>query len=696
MNLISGRSMAREQKALGSRSVRRGLLGTTLIEVLVTIVVFLVGILAIAQIFPGGVKILNRTRNTSMAVAMAKSQLEMMAAKPELVPEQILPLEIVNVGGVYTPVENPMHASTDFNPLTTGGISITGEALGTARNWQQVSGPNVFRRIVGEGHAIPTPRLLSTDLTSTTAQYGSLVTLELGPPDHRAGEALPGRFSVYSRDMSVRLVRSNADLANIRDYEFGVLNPSNGQAVIVFPARPTSYPSSRIDAFRVSFSAIVQTATGTTVRKVKNEVYVIPADDNLYHALPIATFPPLNLVSGEALNAIDPNSVRISRVYNEILGTATFSPLDPYTFKTVNARVGMYLFNPAVSQQMEERVGVPRSVPLVRFDYDLRDWRILHEDFRISESSPSNLTKVVRLSMPSIATNSVAGSDARANPSHDQIVSGTDSPNSGMEDVYVANNNAVAGANTTNADNVLVIDTLTGGQLLESFNGQPTMRIDKSAGTISFLDVTPNAGDAGLHAAMVFPDGSQQVTSITGRNLRIYYMVRGNWAVQLSRSAAKYSSSSVQPVGGEFYVGGSGALGGLPTRLYFPAMDANRKVSIGQIRYTYTGPSGVAEGVLEGAEFQVKYRTGSDTILVPMPSVDIRDVVASATGLSQGEFSVRDVTGISILAKVFNNFGTLRLGTDAVLNQSNEFNKYLAEWNVVTKETYLPRGAAIR
>ena len=110
MNLISGRSMACEQKALGSRSVRRGLLGTTLIEVLVTIVVFLVGILAIAQIFPGGVKILNRTRNTSMAVAMAKSQLEMMAAKPELVPEQILPLEIVNVGGVYTPVENPMHA----------------------------------------------------------------------------------------------------------------------------------------------------------------------------------------------------------------------------------------------------------------------------------------------------------------------------------------------------------------------------------------------------------------------------------------------------------------------------------------------------------------------------------------------------------------------------------------------------------
>ena len=45
MNLISGRSMAREHKALGSRSVRRGLLGTTLIEVLVTIVVFLVGIL---------------------------------------------------------------------------------------------------------------------------------------------------------------------------------------------------------------------------------------------------------------------------------------------------------------------------------------------------------------------------------------------------------------------------------------------------------------------------------------------------------------------------------------------------------------------------------------------------------------------------------------------------------------------------
>ena len=37
--------------------------GTSLIEVLVVIVVFMVGILAIAQIFPGGFKILAKTRD---------------------------------------------------------------------------------------------------------------------------------------------------------------------------------------------------------------------------------------------------------------------------------------------------------------------------------------------------------------------------------------------------------------------------------------------------------------------------------------------------------------------------------------------------------------------------------------------------------------------------------------------------------
>ena len=49
-----------------------------------------------------------------------------------------------------------------------------------------------------------------------------------------------------------------------------------------------------------------------------------------------------------------------------------------------------------------------------------------------------------------------------------------------MEDVFVVNNTMVPGANTVGADNMLVVDVATGGQLLESYNGTPTMKIVKS------------------------------------------------------------------------------------------------------------------------------------------------------------------------------------------------------------------------
>ena len=51
-------------------------LGTTLVEVLVVIVVFLVGILAVIQIFPKGYQILLLTRGKSVSQALARDTME--------------------------------------------------------------------------------------------------------------------------------------------------------------------------------------------------------------------------------------------------------------------------------------------------------------------------------------------------------------------------------------------------------------------------------------------------------------------------------------------------------------------------------------------------------------------------------------------------------------------------------------------
>lgn len=79
-----------------------------------------------------------------------------------------------------------------------------------------------------------------------------------------------------------------------------------------------------------------------------------------------------------------------------------------------------------------------------------------------------------------------------------------------------------------------------------------------------------------------------------------------------------------------------------------------------------------------------------------MPSVDIRDVIPGAIGFAQGEQSVAGVQGISILAKAFNNPNAFSLGPNAVTNQTGPFREFQGEYNIVTKETFLPRGGTVR
>ena len=134
--------------------------GTTLIEILVVIVVFLVGILAIAQIFPGGIKIMNHSRNTAMGVALSRSELELLKSRPDLVPGEVVPIKMTLIAGVYVPVADPTWLSTEYSPAVTG-INQNGIAIEAGRAWQLVSGPNTTRRVIGETHKIPAPKLLS-------------------------------------------------------------------------------------------------------------------------------------------------------------------------------------------------------------------------------------------------------------------------------------------------------------------------------------------------------------------------------------------------------------------------------------------------------------------------------------------------------------------------------------------------------
>ncbi len=662
--------------------------GTTLIEVLVVIVVFLVGILAIAQIFPGGVKILNKSRNNSMAIGLLRSELELLKSRPGVVPGEVVPIRMTLVGPIYVPVEDPTWSSTEYSPAATG-IDASGVALGSGRAWQLVSGANTTRRIVGETHNITAPKLLSPDGTSVTAPFGSLAMLEFGPIDHVGG--VPGQLNVYGRDMYRRVAKVlPSDYAGMRDYEYGVSKMNSPGAEIAFPAIASGN-------YRLSITVTVNNAGAISTRRLNGLALPIAATPTGYAIVPVGAIPGV-LGGGEALINVEVDSLKIAHLFTQLAAATAFDTTDLFQYKVLNGRIGQLLFNPNLFGKYEERAGATRQPYAARIDYDVRDWRILHEDFRITTSNPGGLAKVLKLAIPSLRTNSVNQADGLRAPSHATVIAGADAPNAGMEDVFVVPNSSVAGANTTDADNMLLVDVATGGQLLETYLGTPTMRIDKSSGYITLFDIDSNDAN-GLTQAIATADGSVVLTNITGRLFRAYYMAREDWAIQVTRSAAHYDFTYAAPSAAQYYVGGTSALNGSTTRIYFPRMDANRKVSVGKIRYM----AGGVERLLEGAEFQIRFRAGVDSITQPMPSIDITDIDGSATSFVQDTtspasmaYSVGDIRGVSIIAKAFYNSGQFSLGTDFTANLNTKFSNWAKEWGITSKETYLHRGEAIQ
>jgi hypothetical protein len=490
--------------------------------------------------------------------------------------------------------------------------------------------------------------------------------------------------------MSYRLVREANDNTGLREYEFLVNNPTSGAAEISFPAATAG-------EYRVSLTAMVNNAGNLVRRPVFRSTVVVAATPVPgYVTVPVGSIPGV-LGGGETLVSVELTSVRIARRFVRIPNATAFTANLPFTYKLLNDRIGMLLLNPVLAGRYEERAGQARRPYVARVDYDVRDWRILHEDFRITQSSPAGLAKTIRLPISSLKTNSVGGADGRNGLSHAAVIGGSDVPNDSMEDVFVVDNNSVANANADLSDNFIAIDVATGGQIIEGANSA-ALRVDKSSGTVTFFDIDANDAN-GLTQNIAMLDGTVVPTNITGRVIRCYFMGKDEWALQVTRNPSNYTSTLGAPGAGQFYVGGSDTtLNGLPTRIYFPRMDTNRKVSVGRIRYIIGGQA----AILEGAEFSVRQRPGVDSIATPMPSIDIRDLIPGATGIvaDQGPtslpYSVSDVQGVSVLVRVFFNNAKFGLTPNATTNLTAGFNQWSQQWNITTKETYLHQGESAR
>src|SRR4051794_36600123 len=88
--LVSSRLKAQNRRSVMNSSRRSG---TSLIEILVVIVVFLVGILAIVQIFPGGFRVLSESQKGTIATWLARARIETLKNYADQMPEGIVPVQ---------------------------------------------------------------------------------------------------------------------------------------------------------------------------------------------------------------------------------------------------------------------------------------------------------------------------------------------------------------------------------------------------------------------------------------------------------------------------------------------------------------------------------------------------------------------------------------------------------------------------
>jgi hypothetical protein len=364
---------------------------------------------------------------------------------------------------------------------------------------------------------------------------------------------------------------------------------------------------------------------------------------------------------------VDFDSIRVARAFTRIDTSTAFDPDNPYQFMIPGESLGILLFNPA-GYHYEERFPNGQRLPLVaRVNYDVYDWRILREDFRVPDiKAPATAPGQYALRFQSLKHKGSTEPDGKSF--------------AGMG-IYASD-----GSGSTENKDFILMDLQTGAIFASN-----AYNVDRSKGLITFLDKDGDTTN-GIQSDVIMP-GSSTTTVInsSGRSVRALYEANGEWAVQVLKSPSAYrgvsAMSMVQaanfyPAGTAEYLAGTA----IPsdTKIYFPRMDIGQRVTISEVWYHETGSATGTAKALQDQDFVITADNG-------MGVVDVGKVVtADQLDYSHG-YSVRGVKGASMFVRVLWNTDFLHFNPDPVRN-GDVFDTWSHNWHKVTTETYLSAG----
>ena len=716
--------------------------GTTLVEILVVIVIFLIGILAVVQIFPRGFRILLTTRNNSVATALGRATVEDLKANPELIPDEIVAVRYS--GG--TP-----YVDTTLNPLALGPVGDAISASGAltnggdtvASNWMLASGPNRARRIVGEGHRIPTPRQVGALLSGASRfeNYGGLLVLDQGPIDPGRNQTAPNvNIVAYGNDLNrtfgppreaalgvtfAAVSASGDPVRRMSSDGSTVLGNINSAAVVGTPVTTAPYegfvvdagspsasvllPTSRVDrTYRIRMSAYL-TGGGKTQRfdYISLSVRVPRLPINGLAANPLVRVPLVELLadtteimSGYSFQSVEPDSVRLAPQYVRVGSWTTldsigavagnYAPIDPFEMKVADRDLGVLIFSPAAREGVVSRPGGTEEPLLARVDYDVLDWRIIKEDFRALGNSVT-----FPLALQSLKVGNNDGPDGLANGGlftidRSQAIDGNSydpvpSPRDNVVIVDLATGFEVQKYrnDSTDANGRTLADVTSGAATIADI----LFTVDKSRGSVTLLDA--DTAVPGIQVRLIPPvgGGAPFLVNSNNRSFRVLYRARDEWAVQVLKGASQYSLVNALPANlapDQAIVGGPTT--GLATRVYFPRSEAGHKVTIDRIAYKDSS----GEHLLEGQDFVIRPAKASD---VPdLPYADITEVLGTGDPNLQFSYAyglpVRGIKGASLSVRVVWNPESFDLTGDTATNMARA-DEWGRGWRKSVTETYL-------
>jgi type II secretory pathway pseudopilin PulG len=655
--------------------------GTTLVELLVVIVVFLVGILAVVQIFPKGFQILLTTRNNAQASALARDMVEHLKASPDQIPDAIVAVHYVN----GTPIQDPGRSIYDLGPQGDsvdqyGNLYLAGTEVG---NWLQYSGANSFRRIIGEGQRVPAPRLVGS-------LYGGLRLLAFGPIDSTftpvfyandlaKTSVLPqGLTSVATQTVNVGTTSSAPSVTvsqfttpdSLSAYQYFVDQAGSSGAVLYLP---TNSLFNRV--YHLSLSAYVGTPSSFSRQDYTDLNLYVPLTTNQINGVtpPLIAVPISAILAntsgalqgGQSMASVEYDSIRVQPEYYSV---ASFGA-DPFQYETLDSTLGVYLFNPAAYNVIVEKPGGAREPLIAKANYDAKDWRILRQDFRLDSQLQLNGGSYAQfeLAMPSLLVGTQTGPDGL--------------PNGGLP-LLEASTTSYAPYQSSLADNLMVIDIQTGGVVSEvdpNNASDQLITINKSTGMLT-INAAPEGASGTITGFVLLPNTTTPVAmDLTARPLRVLYRARNNWAMFPTKAASFYSQVNTSPPAeGQVYVPASAG-----TRIYFPVSDLHQKVTVDQLFYY----AGTTPKEIDGQDFVIEYPTGSNP--VGLPCIDVTTVDSSASSLSTAYGAVaRGIKGASLTVQVIWNPASFRLGTNATAN-IGLINTWGQSWRRTTNQTYL-------